>query len=95
MKNQCEWPPSYDVTTMVSTPEVPRSGSPGVQHASIEVQHEANAICQAELELMEHLVVASEVTANVAEEMSAQEEQFLDVMEDLSLSLGQLSLPGS
>ena len=64
-KNQCEWPPSYDMTALVSAPEVPGSGSSGVHHASIEVQHEANAIHQAKLELTEWLVMASEVTAKV------------------------------
>src|SRR5260370_11936253 len=95
MKNRCKWPPSYDMTAVVSTPEVPRSASPGGHCASIEVQHEANAIHRAKLKLMEQLVVAYEVTANIAWEMSTQEEWFLDVMENLSSSLDQLSLPGS
>ena len=71
MKNQCEWAPDYDMPAKVIAPEVPESDSPSGCHASIEVQHEANAIHQAELELTEQLVVASEQTAVVAHEMLA------------------------
>src|SRR5260370_41980908 len=41
------------------------------------------------------MVIASEQTATVAHEMSAQEDHFLDVMETLSTSLKHLLLPGS
>ena len=54
------------MTAVVSTPEVPGSDSLGGCCASIEVQHEANAICWAKVKLTEQLVMAYEVTANIA-----------------------------
>src|SRR5260370_38891525 len=83
-KNWCKWPPSYDTTAMVSAPEVLRSDSPGGCHANIEVQHEANAIHQAELKLTEQLAMASEVTPNIAQETSTWETHILHLMEILS-----------
>ncbi len=52
-------------------------------------------ICQAELKLTEHLVVAMEETVAMACEMSAWEEWFLDMMDNLSEAPGWLSLLGS
>ena len=68
---------------------------PSCCQESIEVQHEANAICWAKLKLTECLVVATEETAAMACEMSVQEECFLNMMDNLSEALGQLSLLGS
>ena len=45
-------------------------------------------IHQAELELTEHMVVATEETAAMAHEMSVWEEHYLNMMDNLSEALG-------
>ena len=82
------WPLAYEVVIEIT------GGTSGCWE-SLEIQQEANALCCTELELTEWLVVASKQTAVVAHDMSAQEEHFLDMMQDLSTSLGCLSLLGS
>ena len=82
------WPPAYKAVVEIT------GGTSGHQE-SLEIQQEANALCHAELELTKQLVVASKQTAAVACDMSAREEHLLNVMQDLSTSLGHLSLLGS
>ena len=82
------WPLAYEAVVKITR------GTSGCQE-SLEIQQEANALHCTELKLTKWLVVASEQTAVVACDMSARDEHFLDMMQDLSTSLGHLLFLGS